>query len=79
MYDLSFRSDDPLDHLPRALDQLRRASFTLHRAAVETGDGDTAWIRVRITEPADGAAETFRCRVGNMVGISDLDLTLANC
>ena len=78
MYDLRFDSDDPLDHLPRALDQLRRASMTLHSADVETGEDGGGRIHVRFTACAEGTAETFGHRVAGMIGISGLNLTRAN-
>lgn len=78
MYDLRFQSDDPLDHLPRALDQLRRASMTLHRADVEAEADGCGRIRVLFTAGADGAAETFGSRVRGMVGITGLNLTRSN-
>lgn len=74
MHALRFRSDNPLDHLPRALDQLRRMGLELHRATIEGGGGDGARIRVLFSAEREGAAQTYGHRMGGLVGISELHL-----
>lgn len=74
MHALRFTSDNPLDHLPRALDQLRRMGFSLHRAAVETDAAGCASVRLLFTCETQGVADTFRHRVGGLMGVTDLVL-----
>ncbi len=75
MHALRFTSDNPLDHLPRALDQLRRMGFSIHRAALEeAAAAGEASVRLIFSCDSTGAAETFRHRVEGLMGVTDLAL-----
>ena len=72
MHFASFRSTRPFDHLPRALDTLRRMGFAVHRVLMESASPDVSLIEV-VFQPAghlDPATFVERLRV--MPGVHDV-------
>ena len=68
-----FLTDSPLDHLPRALDELRRAGFGLGRVVASAEAAATA---IRIEFHSDGAAvppATYLARIARMAGVEALE------
>lgn len=66
----AFISPLPFDHLPRALDELRRGGLSLGALAVSMEDG-VAVIRIEF-DGLSPAAETYLARLARMPGVEDL-------
>ncbi|MDR5651483.1 hypothetical protein [Ruixingdingia sedimenti] len=77
MHYTSFLSAEPIDHLPRALDELRRIGFGL--CGVEMAPERQGPARVRIMFHPQGviAPETFLARVARIPGVDALEGGLA--
>ena len=77
-----FTSAVPLDHLGRALDELRRRGFQLCGVAVSVeadgqsivtaGDGAPADIRIDFDARNSFAVDNFLARIARMPGVQDL-------
>lgn len=82
MHYAHFISAAPLDHLGRALDELRRRGFQLCGVAVSVeadgqsivtaGDGAPADIRIDFAAGNHFAVETYLARIARMPGVQDL-------
>lgn len=73
MHYAQFLTDSPLDHLPRALDELRRSGFGLGRVVALAEAAATA---IRIEFHSDGAAvppATYLARIARMPGVEALE------
>ena len=72
MYFARFRSTRPLDHLPRALDTLRRMGFVPRRIVLDAEQADRSRIEV-IYQPAGHLdPATFVERLKVMPGVEDI-------
>ncbi|ANK81570.1 MAG: hypothetical protein TEF_12790 [Rhizobiales bacterium NRL2] len=74
MHALRFTTDRPMDTFPRALDQLRRMGFDLHRAVIADAMTERARVRFMFSGGKAGAAATLRDRVAGMPGVVDASL-----
>lgn len=72
MHRIDFRTDTPLDDLPRAFDILRKLNYRLGAAAV-TADGDRpARISIAFSPKGPLSVETFVALVERLPGAADV-------
>lgn len=71
MYFASFATETPLDHVPRALDELARAGLGFGRLEV-TGNGAASQVRIGFFAGGTISPETYLERLRRMPGVSVL-------
>ncbi len=67
-----YRTSEPLEHLPRALDILRRMGFDLDSTEVVNGGRDEWHVRIRYQVRGHLSADTFVERVRQIPGVRDV-------
>lgn len=72
MHRIDFRTDTPLDDLPRAFDILRRLNYRLGTATVTTDDGRPARISISFGPNGLLSVETFVALVQRLPGAADV-------
>ncbi|MGL4289184.1 MAG: hypothetical protein ACRCVA_22730 [Phreatobacter sp.] len=72
MHRIEFRTDTPLDDLPRAFDILRKLNYRLGAAAVTADDGRPAQISIAFTPRGLLSVETFVALVQRLPGVVDI-------
>lgn len=66
---VKLRTPDPLEHLPRTLDILRRMGFHLNSATVES-DADMSWsLKIFYEQRGHLSAATFVERIRQIPGV----------
>jgi len=68
---ISFKSDDPCDHIPRSLDFIRRMGFALHSLRVDNENTEPASVEIALSTAGDMSARTYFERIRQMPGVSD--------
>ena len=72
MHRTEFRSDNPLDDLPRALDILRKLNYRLDGVTMTAADGEPARIAIAFAPRGTLSVETFLALVERLPGIEAL-------
>lgn len=72
MHRTEFRSDNPLDDLPRALDILRKLNYRLGGVSMTAIDGEPARIAISFAPNGALSVETFLALVERLPGIAAL-------
>lgn len=67
-----FLTDSPLDHLPRALDELRRAGFGLGRI-IASPEAAATTVRIEFFPEGTVPPATYLARIARMPGIEALE------
>lgn len=68
MHFAAFKTDAPLNHLARALDELARAGFSLGAVNVAAGSS-SADVRIDFSGTGSVPAETYVARLEKMPGV----------
>jgi acetolactate synthase regulatory subunit len=76
MQRVDFSTEDPVQHLLRALDELRRMGFALTALSV-AADEAGADIRIAFACPDPALAENYRARLARMCGVRAVRAELA--
>ncbi len=72
MHTIQFSSADPLDHVCRALDTIRKMGFDLRALNVGDEEGDTFRISVAFQPRGELTPDTLVERISCYVGVYDL-------
>lgn len=68
MHSILFRSQSPIDHAQRALDELTRLGFVLDTMTIAAG-GSEGSIRIAFAADDPLRAESYRARLSRMPGV----------
>ncbi|QCI67273.1 hypothetical protein [Phreatobacter stygius] len=71
MHRIDFRTDTPLDDLPRALDILRKLNYRLRAVAMTADDEGPARISISFSPNGLLSVETFAALVQRLPGVVD--------
>lgn len=69
MYFVSFKTDAPLSHIQRALDELGRAGFALSDLHVTDDKPGRSCVRLHYRGDASVGPETYQARLERMPGV----------
>jgi hypothetical protein len=72
MHRAEFRTERPLDDLPRVLDVMRKLSFSLSAATLTAATGGPARVSITFEPGGSLSVETFIALVRRLPGIEEL-------
>jgi len=72
MHTIAFRSPDPLDHVCRALDAIRKMGFQLSSLRVEEDAEDGFQVSISIGDRDISIVGTLLERVSSCIGVRDV-------